>query len=149
MGNFSFSVYINSPQEKVFDFLTDPSNLSKWNSTFEAAKWTSDDAPEVGSKYQVSAKLLGRHKEGFFEIIHWDRPVRYGYQMVTTFFPIKSLETIITMERKDQGTLTTFSSSFAIARALQFAEGFFTRMGEKQDKINLEKAKKILELNNH
>jgi uncharacterized protein YndB with AHSA1/START domain len=38
MGKFSLSVFINRPQQEVFDFLSNPANLSKWSSAFESAE---------------------------------------------------------------------------------------------------------------
>ena len=43
MGKFTLSVFINRSQQDVFDFLSDPANLSKWSSAFELADWTSTD----------------------------------------------------------------------------------------------------------
>jgi len=34
MQKFTLSVSINRPQQDVFDFLTNPANLSKWDSGF-------------------------------------------------------------------------------------------------------------------
>jgi uncharacterized protein YndB with AHSA1/START domain len=33
MGQFTLSVFINRSQQDVFDFLSDPANLSKWNTS--------------------------------------------------------------------------------------------------------------------
>ena len=49
MGKFAFGVFINHSQQDVFDFLSDPANLSKWNSAFESAEWTSSATPGIGS----------------------------------------------------------------------------------------------------
>lgn len=63
MGQFTLGVFINRSQQDVFDFLSDPANLSKWNSTYEAAQWTSSEAPGIGSTYKVLAKMPGGKKE--------------------------------------------------------------------------------------
>jgi hypothetical protein len=63
MGRFTLSVFINRPQREVFDFLSDPANLSKWSSDFEFAEWISSDAPEIGSIYRASVKTPGSNKE--------------------------------------------------------------------------------------
>ena len=66
---FTVSVFINRSQQDVFDFLSDPVNLPKWDSDFESAEWTSSDAPGIGSIYGASGKRLGSEKEGLFEIV--------------------------------------------------------------------------------
>jgi uncharacterized protein YndB with AHSA1/START domain len=145
MGEFAFSVFINRSQQDVFDFLSDPANLSKWNSSFESAKWASSAAPGPGSTYRVSAKLLGAKKEGLFEIIQWDRPNCYSYQMNQRAFPIEQMLSAVTLQPKSNGTQVTFESHYELAGILKYAEGFFAGMGKKQDSRNFETAKKILE----
>lgn len=145
MGKFAFSVFINRSPQDVFDFLSDPANLSKWNSTFESAAWASSAAPGPGSTYRVSAKLLGAKKEGLFEIVQWDRPNGYSYQMNQHAFPIEQMRSTVLLQSKNNGTEVAFESQFELAGILKFAEGFFAGMGEKQDGRNFETAKKILE----
>lgn len=89
--------------------------------------------------------MLGSKKEGSFEIVRWDRPNLYSYKMNTRAFPIERLGSTITLEEKNHGTQVTFESQFEIVGGLKFAEGFFARMGEKQDGRNFEIAKQILE----
>jgi uncharacterized protein YndB with AHSA1/START domain len=40
MGKFTVSVLLNRSQQDVFDFLSHPANLPKWNTDFESAEWT-------------------------------------------------------------------------------------------------------------
>lgn len=145
MGQFTFSIFINRSPQKVFDFLSDPANLSKWNSSFQSAEWASSAAPGPGSTYRVSARLLGSKKEGLFEVIQWDRPNCYSYQISQRAFPIEQMLSTIMLQPKNSGTQVTFESHFELVGVLRFAEGFFAGMGEKQDGRNFETAKKILE----
>ncbi len=145
MGEFTISVFINRSPEDVFDFLSNPANLSKWSSAFESAEWATSGAPSAGSTYRVSAKMLGSKKEGLFEIVRWDRPNLYSYKMNKRAFPIERLELTITLEPMNNGTQVTFESQFEIVGVLKFAEGFFAKMGEKQDGSNFETAKRLLE----
>lgn len=145
MGEFSFGVIIRRPQQDVFDFLTDPANLPKWSSAFESAEWTTDDAHGVGSTYRVSARLFGATKEGLVEIAQWDRPNLYGYRLIGRAFPLERMETTVRLGTNNGATQLTFESRFEVSRVLKLAEGFFARMGEKQDRRNLEVAKRLLE----
>jgi len=78
MSKFTLSVFINRSQKDVFDFLTNPANLSKWDSDFDSAEWITSDPPGIGSTYRASGSRLGSEKDGFFEIVQWDRPHRYS-----------------------------------------------------------------------
>ncbi len=145
MGKFTLSVFINRSQQDVFDFLSNPANLSKWNSNFESAEWASTGVLGVGSTYRVLARMPGGKKEGLFEITQWDPPHRYSYKSIRLAFPIESIESAIMLAPKENGTQLTFESQFELVGTLKFAEGFFTRMGEKQDRKNFETAKRLLE----
>jgi uncharacterized protein YndB with AHSA1/START domain len=145
MPTFSVSVFINRSQQDVFDFLTNPANLSKWNSVFESAEWTSSEAPGVGATYRVLAKMPGGKKEGLFEITQWDPPYSYSYKSIRLAFPIESIQSAITLVPNENGTQLTFESQFGIAGVLKFAESMFGKLSEKGDRRNFETAKHLLE----
>lgn len=145
MGEFTIGVFIDRSQQDVFDFLSDPANLSKWNSSFESAEWASSGAPAAGSTYRAVGKILGSKKEGLFEIVEWERPHRYSYRGRQRLFPIESMETVITLDPKDGGTQVTFDAYFKLVGVLRFTEGLLGRLGEKQDGDNLVAAKRLLE----
>ena len=145
MGRFALSVFINRSQPYVFDFLSDPANLSKWDSDFESAEWTSSDAPGIGSVYRVSGRRLGSDKEGLFEIVQWVKPDRYSYKVKQRMFLIERMDTAITLKPKNNGTDVTFETQFELVGGLKFIDGIFARMGKKQVGRNLDIAKQILE----
>jgi hypothetical protein len=59
MIELKMDVLIDRPRPEVFDFLSDPANLPRWNSVIQSAQWTTREAPGVGSTYRVRAKFLG------------------------------------------------------------------------------------------
>lgn len=145
MQKFTLSVFINRSQQDVFDFLSDPVNLPKWDSDFESAEWISSDAPGIGSIYRASGKRLGSEKDGIFEIIQWDHPNRYGYKAKERMFLFERAEIAITLKPKDNGTEATFENQFEIIGRLKFTEGFVASMGKKRIEGNLNAAKRLLE----
>jgi uncharacterized protein YndB with AHSA1/START domain len=148
MGKFTLNVFVNRSQQDVFDFLSDPANLSKWNSNFAAAEWTSSDPPGLGSTYKVLAKMPGGKNEGLFEITQWEPPHRYGYKSISGLpFPIESIESTVMLASKENGTQITFESQFGLAGILKFAEGMFRKLAEKGDGDNFDTAKRLLEAN--
>jgi uncharacterized protein YndB with AHSA1/START domain len=145
MQKFTLSVFINRSQQDVFDFLSDPANLSKWDSDFESAEWTSSDAPGIGSTYRASGRRLGSKKDGWFEIVQWDRPNRYCYKVKERMFLFERAETAITLTPKDKGTEATFECQFEVVGTLKFAEGIIAKMGKKRIEGNLDTSKRLLE----
>lgn len=146
MGKFTLNIFINRSQQDVFDFLSDPANLSKWNSNFASAEWTSSNAPGLGSTYRVLANMPGGKNEGLFEITQWDPPQRYGYKSISSLpFPIESIESTVTLVSKENGTQIIFESQFALVGVLKVAEGMFRKLAEKGDGNNFDTAKRLLE----
>jgi hypothetical protein len=145
---FTLSVFINRPLQDVFDFLSNPANLSKWNSNFASAEWTSSDAPGLGSTYRVLAKMSGGINEGLFEITQWDPPQHYGYKSISRLpFPMESIESVVMLAPKGNGTQITFESQFGLVGMLKLAEGMFSKLAAKGDGDNFDTAKRLLEAN--
>src|SRR5512139_2547632 len=123
MRKFTVNVLINRSQQDVFDFLSDPANLSKWDKDFESAEWTSSDAPGIGSTYRASGRRLGSEKDGWFEIVQWNRPDHYGYKVKERMFLFERAETVVTLKPMGNGTEATCEYQFEIVRRLKFTEG--------------------------
>jgi len=146
MQRFTLSIFVNRSQQDVFDFLTDPVNLSKWNSNFASAEWTSSNAPGLGSTYKVLANMSGGKNEGLFEITQWDPPQGYGYKSISGLpSPIESIESTVTLAPKENGTQLTFESQFGLVGILMIAEGMFRKLAEKGDGANFDTAKRLIE----
>ena len=146
MGKFTLNVFINRSQQDVFDFLSNPANLSKWNSNFKSAEWASSGAPGVGSIYKGLGRMPGKNNiEAQFEITQWDPPNCYGYKTNMRIFPAEGFASVITLAPKEGGTQLTFESHFKLIGVFKFAEGLFAKMGEKGDGKNFETAKQLLE----
>ena len=145
MQKFTVSVFINRSQQNVFDFMSDPANLPNWDSDFESAEWTSSAAPGIGSTYRASGRRLGSEKDGWFEIVQWNRPNRYSYKVKERMFLFERAETAITLKPKDNGTEATYEYQFEIVGRLKFTEGLVAKMGKKRIEGNLDTAKRLLE----
>ena len=82
MYTFEKSIFINLPQQEVFDYLTDPANDGKWRKTSVSSEWTSEGPVGVGSTQHSVDKFLGRNIESDSEITVWDPPNEYGWKSV-------------------------------------------------------------------
>jgi carbon monoxide dehydrogenase subunit G len=144
MYKFTKSVFVNRSPQDVFDFLSNPANLSTWQPTIESAKWTATGMPGIKSTYSVLVKMPGGKKEGLFEITQWDPPNRYSYKSVKLAFP-GTIESCIALAPKKNGTQVTFEAQIAVTGILKIAEGILGKQAEKQDGGNIETAKQLLE----
>lgn len=95
------------------------------------------------------SKRLGSEKDGFFEIVQWNRPNRYAYKAKERMFLFERAEIAITLNPKGDGTEATFEYQFEIVGTLKFAERFVARLGKKRIEGNLDTVKRLLEANEY
>ena len=101
MITYEKSIFINRPQQEVWDFITNPANNSQWEDSTEHAEWTSEDPPGVGSTYRAVGKIFGRKLDITSEITTWDPPNEHGHKATSGLFP---LNVKMKFEPKENGT---------------------------------------------
>ena len=112
MGKFAFGVFINHSQQEVFDFLSDPANLSKWSSAFELAHWTSTDAPGVGATYQCLLKFYRKAATQKVETTEYAVNKKISYESEAT--RIAQAKVSIQFESVADGTKITSQRALAM-----------------------------------
>lgn len=138
-------ITIGRPPHAVFDFVSDPTNLPRWNPVFRSAEWTSSGPPAVGAGFRARVKALGPTKEVLAEVIAWDPPRSFGYALRTPLFPIDRLEVILTLEPEGIGTHVRYDSQSEVVGALRFLDGLLAKMARKETTDNLGRLKRVLE----
>ena len=145
MYKFTKSVFIDRSQQDVFDFMSNPANATKWQSSVEFAEWTSAGMAGVGSTYKLVVKALGSKSELVFEITDWDSPNHYSYKSIKISAPLESIESVITLAPQESGTQLTFEAQIGAAGVFKLAEGLLGKMAEKGDGSNIDTLKQLLE----
>jgi uncharacterized membrane protein len=100
------AIFINRPQQEVFDFASDPANIHKWQSNFISVEWTSEGQHGVGSTQRSVSRFLGRDIESTSQITVWDPPNRYGFKVVSGPVPV---EGDMKFETEGNGTKMTMA----------------------------------------
>ena len=142
MFTFEKSIFINRPQQEVFDFSSNPANDPQWRSSAESAEWTSEGPVGVGSTYRSVDRFLGRKIEGTSEITVWDPPNQFGFKMVSGPFPF---EATIKLESRENGTQFTVDGQAQFGGFFKIAEGLVGRQVEKQLVADFEALKLVME----
>jgi len=76
MAAFVSEVEVAADADTAFDFLSDLSNLPKWDPSIRSSEPEDDDGPEVGSRYRVVIGFYGRAIEATYTIVESVRPYR-------------------------------------------------------------------------
>jgi carbon monoxide dehydrogenase subunit G len=142
MYKFEKSVFINRPQQEVFDFVTNLANDAQWQSGVELSEWTSDGPPAIGSTHKVVRSMLGRNMEATIVVTSWDPPNQWGNKSNGGPVPFEGTQKF---ESKDGGTLMTFTAQAELGGFFKLAEGLVGKQIEKQMETDSAKLKKLLE----
>ena len=142
MFKYEKSVFINRPQQEVFDFVTNLSNDAKWQASIESVRQISDGKIGVGSIFRYEAKLLGRKSDTEIQLISYDSP--NGASVKAHNGPIP-FENTYRFETQDGGTLVTLMGWAEIGGFFKIAEGLAAKQIEKQLETDTVALKKLLE----
>jgi carbon monoxide dehydrogenase subunit G len=142
MTTFEVSTFINRPPQEVFDFMTNPANISKWQGGAESAQWASEGPVRVGSILHTVGKLLGRKMEMDMEISQWAPPSEWGLK--SSNGPMK-FNNINKFEPKDGGTLIVQDFEGEVGGFFKIAENLVAKQLQKQVESDGQALKKLLE----
>jgi uncharacterized protein YndB with AHSA1/START domain len=107
MAMFTFTVFINSSPQDVFDLLSNPLNCHQWIPPMQSAAWTSSGTRGVGLTGRGVINMAGQGTELQLEITRWDPPSCYGVKILNVQLPFETMEYVYTLEPVDGGTRVT------------------------------------------
>jgi uncharacterized membrane protein len=136
------SIFINCPQQEVFDFASDPASIHKWQSNFISVEWTSEEQHGVGSTQRSVSRFLGRDIESTSQITVWDPPHRFSFKVVRGPVPV---EGDMKFEPEGTGIKMTMGGQVEAVGFFKLAEGMVKKQLESQFVTNLEALKLLLE----
>ena len=134
-------VLIFQPVERVFEYVTDPSNNAAWQSGILETAITSAGEFGVGSTYSCVNRFMGIRFESAGEIVEFE-PNR----LCTYLFTSGSVsgKTRFTFESQNEGTLLTTTGRLKL-KHLKLAGFLVNRKARHQAQNDLQKLKFIME----
>jgi uncharacterized membrane protein len=142
MIKFEKSILINRPQQEVFDFVTDLSNDSQWQSSIESVEQVSDGPIGVGSTWRYVTKFLGRKNETEIQMTSYEPPHQSSVKAVSGPIPFENTHKF---QKQDGGTLLTLIGQAEIGGFFKMAEGLVSKQMEKQMDADGAALKRLLE----
>jgi ligand-binding SRPBCC domain-containing protein len=141
MITFEKTIFINRPQQEVFDFMSNLENDAQWRS-LESVKRTSGGPIGAGSTWRETSKFMGREIEFEVEFISYDPPHQFVAKTTSGPFP---MEITNKFETQDGGTLITLSANAEVGGFFKMAEGLVSKQAQKQLESDWAALKKLLE----
>jgi carbon monoxide dehydrogenase subunit G len=121
---------VGRPPEVVFDYMTDASNLSDWQTVHTSTEQLTDGPPRLGSRFRERLKPpLSREFEQITEFTEFDRPRRFHVHIVEGPFPVDGTWSF---EPDGPGTRVHFVAQGQLRGLMRFLEPVVSRVGARQ-----------------
>ena len=142
MITFDFGVLVDRPIKDVFAFVSNPNNMSQWNSTVVSLQQAIPGTVEVGTKFKTVGEMMGRRVEGEMQITIHEPDTQCGFQLqagpmqVNLTFAFKTVGT---------GTKISLNAQGNPGGIFKLAEGVMAGQVKSMMEGNLARLKPALE----
>ncbi len=142
MINLDFSALIDRPIKDVFGFVTNPANMSKWNSAVVSLEQITPGALGVGTKFKSVGEMMGRRIEGEMQITAYEPDTKCGFQVNAG-----PMQVNLTLSFKTVGTGTkvNLNAQGNPGGLFKLAEGVLAGQVKSMMEGNLSRLKSVLE----
>ncbi|HUZ28924.1 MAG TPA: SRPBCC family protein [Solirubrobacteraceae bacterium] len=119
-----------APPELVFDYMTDPSNLSSWQTSKTLVEPLTEGPRRLGTRVRERTKPPGgKEFEQIVEFTEFDRPRRFHAHIAEGPYPIDGTWTF---KPNGAGTEVTFTAEGELRGLLRFIEPIVKRLMARQ-----------------
>jgi len=142
MITLDLSTLVDRPVQDIFDFLSNPLNLPRWQKMIASIEQITPGSPAVGAKYRVSAAVLGRKIDGEMQITTFEPPHRVGF--VNQSGPLR-VNITVTLKPVGSGAKISLRAEGNPAGVFALAEGILAGKLKSEMEANLARLKAVLE----
>jgi len=142
MINLDLGILIDKPVKDVFAFVTNPNNMSKWNSAVISMQQITPGTIGVGTKFKNIGEMLGRRIEGEMQVVAFEPDTKYGFQMNAG--PMQ-VNVVLTFKTVGTGTKINLNAQGNPAGVFKLAEGVMQGRVKSMMEENLARLKSVLE----
>ena len=142
MINLDFGILVDRPMKDVFAFVSNPNNMSQWNSAVVSLEQATPGAVGVGTKFKTVGEMMGRRIEGELQITIYEPDTKCGFQLQAG-----PMQVNLTLAFKTVGTGTKVSLN-ALGNPggiFKLAEGVMAGQVKSMMEGNLARLKSVLE----
>ena len=142
MINLDFGVLVDRPIKDVFAFVSNPGNMSKWNSAVVSLEQATPGAVGVGTKFKSIGEMMGRRIEGEMQITAYEPDTKCGFQVNAG-----PMQVNLTLSFKTVGTGTkvNLNAQGNPGGIFKLAEGVMAGQVKSMMEGNLARLKSVLE----
>ena len=142
MINLKLGTLIDRPINDVFTFVSNPNNMSKWNSAVVSIQQVTPGAVGVGTKFKTVGEAMGRRLEGEMQVQAFEPDHKCGFQLQAG--PMR-MNLAMSFKTVGTGTKLNLNVEGNPAGVFKLAEGLMTGQVKSLMEGNLTKLKSVLE----
>jgi uncharacterized protein YndB with AHSA1/START domain len=140
--SFQTSVRIARPVEEVFDYVSEPENLPRWNSAVQTVRQTTSGEDPVGSSYAMTRQLPSGQAENELEITVFEHPREFAIRTLSGPTPFVYR---YAFSASDGGTLVELDGDVELPGIAALARPLARRAVKRGVDDNLATLKRVLE----
>ncbi|UCH80660.1 MAG: SRPBCC family protein [Nitrospiraceae bacterium] len=110
MSQITQSIKINAPLPKVFNYVSNPENWTRYVTSLVDVRNMSDDTPSAGMTFDWTYRMLGVNNEGTGRITDFEKDKKIAMEMEGSF-PIKET---YSFKGDDTSTELTFEIKYDV-----------------------------------
>jgi carbon monoxide dehydrogenase subunit G len=142
MINLDLGTLIDKPVKDVFAFITNPNNMSKWNTAVVSLEQITPGAVGVGTKFKSVGEMMGRRIEGEMQVVAFEPDSKYGFQMHAG--PVQ-VNVTLTFKTVGTGTKLSLNAQGNPGGLFKLAEPVMQGRVKSMMEENLARLKSVLE----
>lgn len=142
MVHMEHTVVINAPIDRVFAYVTDFSNTSKWHKNMKRVGLRSASPIRLGSTYDWIETFAGKTMDLSGEITSWDPPHCFTWRPLDGPYPMTGGWSFAT---DGIATTVTRHSDTELSGLLRFVSMLMSRMARRQVSQELDELKRLIE----
>ncbi len=143
MITIDLSALVDCPLPQVFAFVSNPLNLPKWQHMIASIEPLTSGEVALGSKYRVSAEMMGRKIDGQMEVTTFD-PAGGRFGFTNQAGPMQVTVTI-SLKPVGTGAKIALHADGNPGGVFKIAEGVLAGQVRSQMEANLARLKSVLE----
>jgi len=142
MINLDFGILVDRPMKDVFAFVSNPNNMSQWNSAVVSLQQSTPGAVGVGTKFKTVGEMMGRRIEGELQITIYEPDTKCGFQLQAG--PMQ-VNLTLAFKMVGTGTKVSLNAQGNPGGIFKLAEGVMAGQVKSMMEGNLARLKTVLE----
>ena len=142
VARVDYTVHVSRPPAEVFEHLTDPDKLVRWQEGLIEMRKESDEPLRVGARLHEVRTFLGRRASSTLEVTRYEPARAFSIKALSAPLPFEVHQTL---EPENAGTRITVVAEARVGRFMRLATGVAIKAAERQTRDDFQRLKRLLE----